>query len=278
MKTLFYTVFLIFSFSIYSYSQTGKLDVAKESLKQNNIENNSITSSSSKGFNKEDDTNPFLSEFGLLLVRFSIGLAYQIGVESYLEKEGSMHKANFSKYPYKESYFGNYVYNDSTDNERIFRIDIASSFVIESKKLYGNNFNINLKFAKRIDLELGSLQLFEKVNGNTDNFSLYQIMINYHRIRTQKLDFWFGFGIMYVANDVKETGFSYGLGAEWFLIKPISALITYKGTTINSRPVNKTRILLKYYISNYNISAGYEHYTLGLSKVNSLSVGLGVTF
>ena len=279
MKTPLFTLILIFGFTVNSYSQTGKLDVAKESLKQQNSSNNSSsTNSSRRSSNDEDDKNPFLEDLALLMFEISVRLAYQIGVESDFEIEGNMHTADFSRYPYKEPHFGNYVYNDSAESKSIFRVDIASNFVYESKRLYGNNLNLNLKFAKRFDLELGSLQLFEKINGDADSFSLYQAMLNYHRIRTQRFDFWFGLGAMFVANDVDEFGFSYGAGAEWFLTKPISMLATYKGTTINNRPVNKTKFLLKYYIDNFNISAGYEHYTLGVSNVNVFSIGLGLSF
>ena len=279
MKPLLISLILIFSITLHSYSQTGKLDLAKESLKQQNSSSNSTASSSTKvSNNRVKNENPFLEELALFMVKVSIGFAYQIGVESHFEKEGNMHSADFSKYPYKEPYFGNYVYNDSTNNKSIFRVDIASNFVYESKNLFGNNLNINLKFARRFDLEVGSLQLFEKVNGNTDNFSLYQAMLNYHRIRTQKIDLWFGLGVNYVANDVNEAGFSYGLGSEWFLTKPISILVAFNGTTINSRPVNETRLLLKYYINNFNISTGYEYYSIGVSKINAYSFGIGASF
>jgi hypothetical protein len=277
MKTLVFALILTVSFSSIGFSQERKLDLAKESLKQKEI----VSASSSSGSVKNPKTkvkNPFIEELGLLIFKISIGLAYQISVESYLEKDSKMHKASLSKYPYKEKYFGNYIYTDSTKNKSVFRVDVMSSFVYESKILYGNNLNFNFRFAKRFDLELGSLQLFEKVDGSTDNFSLYNAMINYHRIRSQKLDFWFGFGIMYVANDVEKAGFSYGVGAEWFFSKPMSVLATYKGTSINSRTVDKARFLLKYHIKNFNISTGFEHYTLGVSNVNTFSVGVGVSF
>jgi len=279
MKPLLISLFLIFSITLRSYSQTGKLDLAKESLKQQNSSNNSTTSSSTKvSNNRVKDENPFLEELALFMVKISFGLAYQIGVESYFEKDRNMHSADFSKYPYKEPYLGNYVYKDSTNSETIFRVDIASNFVYESKKLFGNNLSLNLKFARRFDLEVGSLQLFEKVSSSTDNFSLYHAMLNYHRIRTQEFDLWFGLGVNYVANNVNEAGFSYGLGSEWFLNKPLSILVTFNGTTINNRPVNKTRLLLKYYINNFNISTGYEHYSLGVSKIDTYSIGLGASF
>lgn len=279
MKPLLISLILIFSITLHSYSQTGKLDLAKESLKQQNSSSNSTVSSSTKvSNNRVKDDNPFLEELAIFMVKISLGLAYQIGVESHFEKEGNMHSADFSKYPYKEPFFGNYVCNDSTNNKSIVRVDITSNFVYESKTLFGNNLNINLKFARRFDLEVGSLQLFEKVNGNTDNFSLYQAMLNYHRIRTQKFDLWFGLGVNYVANDVNEVGFSYGLGYEWFLTKPISILVAFNGTTINSRPVNETKLLLKYYINNFNISTGYEYYSLGVSKINAYSIGIGASF
>jgi len=188
-----------------------------------------------------------------------------------------MHDAEISYYPYKNKKYGNFIYTDSI-NYALARVDISNNFVRENKQLYGNNLSVDVRFLQRFGFEANYLQLYEKTPNGKDTFSLYTTMLNYHRIRTQKFDFWFGLGTMYVGNDVRKFGFSYGFGAEWFVAKPISVLASIKASLINKRSVNTSKFLLKYHLKNYHISTGYEKFTLGVSKINSFSIGVGASF
>lgn len=266
--------------SVQGFAQEGKLDKGKQSLKTTNS-SSSTSKNSSKASNSntsntslfDDDINPFLKVLGYIFAY----TAYGILIESPFEKEGRMHSSEISNYPYKESYYGNFIYTDST-NYNITRFDISNNFVIENSNLYGNNFGVNFRFLKRFALDLDYLYLTEKVNGGNDSFSLYSALLKYHRIRLQRFDAWFGLGIMHVASDVDKTGFGFGLGAEWFVAKPISIDFSHKWTNINQREVHKTKLLLKYHLKNYQISSGYERFKIGVSKINAFSFGVGASF
>jgi len=272
MKTTLSTLVFLFGIVTLSFSQNGKLKDAKESLKDNTSTtslSSSTTTSSRSSDSSFDSGNPLLD----LTFLIAFNLTYGIIIESVFELNSQMHSSQIST----PSQYGNFTYND-TDYFSLARLDISNAIVIEDKNLYGNNLNLNFRFAKRFDLEVGYLQLVERNNGQTEGFSLFTTMVNYHRIRTQTVDFWFGLGAMYVANNVKEFGFAYGGGIELFVAKPISILASYKGTTINSENVSKTKALLKYHINEYHISTGYEHFSLGVSDVNTLSLGFGFSF
>jgi opacity protein-like surface antigen len=83
---------------------------------------------------------------------------------------------------------------------------------------------------------------------------------------------------MHVGSDVNKTGFGLGIGAEWFVAKPISLKFSHKFTNINDREVNNTKFLLKYHLENYHISSGYERFKIGVSKINAFSIGVGASF
>lgn len=274
MKT-FTTLILILGMSLFSYAQNGKLKEAKESLKDNTTTTTSSSSSSSRTSSSRRSTSSFDSGNPLLDLSFLIAfnLTYGIVVESVFELNSRMHSAQIST----PDQYGNFVYNDTNDFA-LARLDISNAIVIEDKNLYGNNLNLNFRFAKRFDLEAGYLQLIEKVNGQTEGFSLVTSMVNYHRVRTQRFDLWFGLGAMYVANDVKKFGFAYGAGAELFIVKPISILASYKGSSINSQEVSKSKILLNYHLKKYRISSGYEHFSLGVSNIEAFSLGFRFSF
>ncbi|WP_158839686.1 hypothetical protein [Polaribacter sp. L3A8] len=270
---------LIFSINTTLFSQEGKLDKGKKSLNRTNYSNSGgkkstkNTNSSGNTSNNDDTINPFV---GIVWGLFAYTV-YGAFVETPWEVNGRMHDAEFSNYAYKENRYGNFIYTDST-NYNITRFDITNNFVIENKNLYGNNFGLNFRFLKRFAVDLDYLYLSEKVNGKRDSFSLYSALLKYHRIRTQRFDAWFGLGMMYVANEVNKTGFGLGVGAELFIAKPISLDFFHKWTNINNQEVHKTKLLLKYHIQNYQISSGYEHFKIGVSKINAFSIGVGASF
>ena len=275
-KVLLITV-LFFGVNTMLFSQDGKLNKGKESLKTTSSSNSGGTKSTkktnSRQSNDDDTMNPFV---GIVWGLFAYTI-YGVLVESPWEMDGKMHGSEIANYAYKEKSYGNFIYTDST-NYNITRFDVTNNFVIENSNLYGNNFGINFRFLKRFALDLDYLYLSEKADGKRDSFSLYSALLKYHRIRTQRFDAWFGFGMMYVANNVNKTGFGLGVGSEIFIAKPVSLDFSHKWTNINNQEVHKTKLLLKYHIKNYQVSSGYEHFKIGVSKINAFSIGVGASF
>ncbi|WP_298779459.1 hypothetical protein [uncultured Polaribacter sp.] len=275
-KILLIAVF-VFGFNTNNFCQNGKLYKGKESLKTTN------SSSSNKGttkisrsrrhYNNEEIRSPFAS----IIWGIFAYTVYGVAVESPWEKDSKMHDAEIAHYPFEKTTHGNFIYTDSI-NYNLARFDITNSFVIENSNLYGNNLGVNFRFLRRFAIDVDYLYLKENVNSINDSFYLYAALLKYYRIRTQKFDAWFGLGAMHVANDVHKTGFGLGFGAEWFIAKPISLEFTHKWTNINSQEVHKTKVYLKYYLKNYHISSGYEHFKIGVSKINAFSIGVGASF
>lgn len=281
IKKILIIGFIFCMISIQGFAQEGKLEKGKESLKTSSTSSSSSTtrgnSKSRRGSNRDNNDSLLGGFFSEVFLRFFAYTAYGAVIESPFEKEGRMHYAEISNYPYQESNYGNFVYTDST-NYNIIRFDITNNFVFESSNLYGNNFAVNFRFLKRFALDVDYLYLLEKVNGSKDSFSLSSSLLKYYRVRTQRFDAWFGLGIMYVGSDVHETGFGLGLGAEWFIKKPISLDFSHKWTNINQQEVHKTKMLLKYHIKDYHISSGYKHFKIGVSKIGAFSLGIGASF
>lgn len=263
-----------------NYSQNGKLNKAKQSLKTSS----KTTTSSKKStrntrYRRNINQNRSFAHFFLvdLLGGVFMYTAYAAAIESPWERNANMSDAEIAHYPYEKPSHGNFIYTNST-NYNITRFDIYNRFLWESSNLYGNNFGVDFRFFKRFSANLDFVAFNENINNTNDSFLLYSALLKYHRVRTQKIDAWFGLGATYVASDVNRTGFTFGLGTEWFIKKPISLLAEYRTTRINSEPVNNGKLLLKYHIKNYRISAGYENYKLGISRINAFSIGAEVSF
>jgi hypothetical protein len=135
-----------------------------------------------------------------------------------------------------------------------------------------------MKFLKRWGLELDYLQLWEeRVNSENNALAIYTALAKYHRVRTERFNAWWGLGAAYVDGNVNELGFTYGLGVEWFFVKPLSLESNFNQTLINNHSVNKFNALLNYHKKQYKFTAGYEHLKIGSVGFSNVSLGVGVT-
>ncbi|HFS68189.1 MAG TPA: hypothetical protein ENK67_08260 [Flavobacteriia bacterium] len=258
--------FLFFSFLI--YAQNDKLQQVKQNLAKKQDMQVYITDVKQKQ-DQKTHSNPFKE----LLAQIFWNITYGIAVETIFEKESKMHDASISKYSYIEDKTGNFTYNDSLSV--ISRLLITDSFLRESNSIKGNNLNLKHQFFKRFAVEFGYLELIEKTNRRKDHFSLFSFMANYYRIRTKRLDAWYGIGAMYVANDINKFGLAFGAGAEWFVKKPISLYASIKSGIINQESLTKSKIQLKYYQKRAQFIIGYQNFKLTTISVNSVSLGFG---
>lgn len=272
-------LFTLFSFC--SFSQEGKLDKAKESLKSSNSSANVVKTSSKSSktsLTAANNTSTGIENpFARIVWYIAAYTVYGVVFESPWEMKGRMSTAEIAHYPYEKPFHGNFIYTNTT-NYNITRFDFYNHFLIESKNLYGNDIGVDFKFLKRFALDINYTTFSENVNNKRDSFNMFSTLLKYHRIRTQRFDAWFGLGFRHVFNDVKETRFLMGFGGEIFIAKPISLVASHKWATINRESVRNTKLLLKYNINNYRISSGYEHYKLGVSKINAFSIGVEASF
>jgi hypothetical protein len=280
-KKLFILFVLLFTFYYCGYSQEGKLENAKESLKSTqpnaSTAKNKRVSSVSSSNEGEMDTSSFALFFRDILWGIAKYTVYGVAIESTFERGGSMHSAEISNYPYKEVSYGNFIYTDAT-NYNITRFDVYTYFLVENRSLYGVDFGVDFRFLKRFALDVNYTTFQEHIKGQKDSFNMFSTLLKYQRIRTQRFDAWFGIGFRRVFKDVNKTKLLLGFGGEIFVAKPISILASIKWATINSQSVRNTKLLLKYHVKNYRIAAGYAHYKLGVSKINAFSIGVEASF
>lgn len=275
-KITFYTLILLFiSFSSYGQSKIKK---AEESLKK---ETNSSKTSKSKFDDSKNNTseNDLLTEvIGGFFIQIFTYTAYGIAIESPFEMENKSSNAFITKYPYLNSNKGNYSY-DWDEGSEIFKTTISNRYIFENSRINGNHLNLNMRFFKRVGLEIDYLQLWENnPNFGKDNLAIYKAMVKYYRVRTERFDLWWGLGASYIDGEVNELGFTYGLGAELFFAKPLSLEVNFNQTLVNSETVNQFNGLLNYHLKQYKFSGGYAHLKIGSQKFSTMSLGLGVSF
>ncbi|XMO88442.1 hypothetical protein AAFN75_09105 [Algibacter sp. AS12] len=272
------TLFLItIIFSVSSYSQ-GKIKEAEESLKKSkNTSSNSQTQTTYANNNSTSDGNFLTDVVGGLFVQLFAYTAYGIAIESPFETTHQASNAYLTKYPYKNTDKGNFSYNWDEDSE-IFTTSISTRYIFETNRLYGNHLNADMRFFKRMGLELDYLQLWE----NSPNFgknalAIYTALAKYNRVRTERFNGYWGLGAAYIDGDVDALGFTYGLGAEWFFGKPFSLECNFNQVLVNDNTVNKFNGLLNYHRKQYKFIGGYEHLKIGNVGFSNVSLGVGIS-
>lgn len=281
MKKHIVVCFFLVIFFSKNYGQ-GKIDKAEESLKKNERTEKTSSNKSSKSFytsNITDFEGHFLTHLvGGLFIQLFAYTAYGIVIESPFEMAHKANKAVLTPYPYKNSNRGNYSYEWNDDSE-IFTTTISNLFVFENNKVYGNHLNMDMRFLKRIGLELDYLQLWEE-NPNFGNnaLAIYTVLAKYNRVRTEKFNAWWGLGTAYIDGDIDQLGFTYALGAELFFIKPFSIESNFNQTFINGNAINKFNALLNYHKKHYEVSLGYENLKLGDISFSNFATGFGISF
>ena len=254
-----------------SYSQT-KIGRAENSL------NKDSGRSSSDDDDDSDDVGFFEEIFGEIFAEAFMYIFYYTLIESPSEEGQPMSYAPLTKYPYCNSDRGNYNY-DIDENYSVFRTELAVRYVTESNTLKGMNLSLDMRFEKRIGVELGYRQLWEKnSNLGNDNLALYNLLLKYHRVRTEKFDLWWDIGTTYVDGNVDRFGFTYGVGSELFFAKPLSLELNFNQTFVNSQTVNKFNVLLNYYYNRFKVMGGYDHLKIGTQRFSSVTLGVGVIF
>ncbi len=269
---------LLFLFLLITYSAVSqsKIKKAEESLKKERNSTSTSTQNTKRFSDDEDSLGETLVKetFGELAISLFAYTTYGILIEMPFEKRNAI----LTKRPYFDSNNGNYNY-EWDDNSAVGRTTISSRYIFENSVVDGHHLNIDMRFYNKLGLEVDYLQLWENnPNFGYDALAIYTALAKFHRIRTKRLDAWWGIGASYVDGSVDDFGFTYGIGAEAFIGKPISLESNFNHTLINSNSITKFNALINYYIKQYKLNGGYERLKIGNQKFSTISIGLGISF
>ncbi|GAA4804612.1 outer membrane beta-barrel protein [Litoribaculum gwangyangense] len=278
MKRILLSICFLFFIGVSSFSQS-KIEKAEKSLKKKEKTTENTKSNHNNSRNNHNSEGDFLTEVvGEIIVQAFAYSIYAVAIESPFEMENKASNAYITKHPYYKSNKGNYIY-DWSEDITFFRTDLSTRYISENSKLKGMHLNLEMHFLKRIAIEGDYLQLWENnPNFGYDNLAIYTSLAKYYRVRSEKFDAWWGLGASYIDGSVNEFGFTYGLGAEWFIAKPISAEVSYNQTLINDESINKFNGLLNYHFKQFKIIGGYEHLRIGNQNFSTVTLGTGFFF
>jgi hypothetical protein len=270
-------LFLLSLGSRQSFSQ-GKIEKSKEEIKKGNKRESHQQSQPVQSSNNTDCTEE--RSFGNIIFEGVVtGLAYitWYSVIGSYKLEDHLH-SNLTKYPYYNHYSGNYESTDSVSNSKIhFRFDVDNEFLYSNKDLIGNHLTCNIRPFQYFYLQGQYYQLTEyNANHTHSDLSLFNLYLCYDRLRFERFNAGLKVGMCYIGNNVNAGGFSFGLNAEAFLIKPVSLYVSKQWGGINHVAVNQFEIGGKFHLKRYNINLGYEHFKIGSPLYDYIALGAGI--
>lgn len=257
----------------------GKLNRAQESLekKENNSPNYRSRYANSDSIT--DTSGSLVAEIlGPIFIDAFLFVTYGALFETPMEKARNSSNAKLTKHPYYNTYKGNFSYEWGADTKAT-NLDVTTRFIAENSKLFGNHLNAEFHFVPRVSIEGDYLQLWEEsVNFQTNTLAMYTFLAKYHRIRTEKFNAWWAIGASYIDGYINKTGFTFGLGAEVFIARPISLELVFNQTFINTSTLLKCAPHLNYHHQRLKLQGGYEYLKIGNESFSFISAGLGISF
>jgi hypothetical protein len=259
----------------------NKIDKSKSELNapKEKSSSSSRSSSGSSSDDDDDDDNGWLIEATIDGFVYTFGAVW-IGLVGDYENEEHFEN-ELTEYPYYLPETGNYFNTEFGEgNKNNFRIDLKDKFVYASNHLYGNHLTANVHPFQYFYAKVDYYQIYEfqKAAGTSDNLSLFYFNFAYDRFHLERFNIGWTLGASYIGSGVDKGGFSYGLNAEYFLIKNISFQANAKWSHINSRPVNTYEAEARFHKKNYFLTMGYEHLKIATPTYNFITLGAGIYF
>jgi hypothetical protein len=188
---------------------------------------------------------------------------------------GEVEPRSFHAHPYAEGENGEYIRSDESALGRQNNFMLSNTVITESET-YGNDFKLNYRFIPFLGVEANHLYLWDR-NVENSNLGVTGFMMNFYRVRENKVSAYWGLGGTHLGGSVSATGFSYNLGMDIYVANPISLGFYWKQTFVeDSITMNEFRLLARYHVNKLSFHAGFIHYKIG--GVNFPSGAFGVDF
>lgn len=240
-----------------------------------------LGSKKSSGNSSRSSSSPSISDFDpetiWFIFRFFGYATYGVLIGDYINEEHL--RNNLNSHPFSENGRGNYSEND-TISKINFRLDIENKFLTSGNTVSANHLDFKIRPTKYFYLKTDWYQLSEYniFTKKRDQLSLCYFNFAYDRIRTENFNLGWTIGASYVGNEVRKSGFSYGVNAEYFLNINVSIAADCKWSSINENPVNSYEIKGKYFKKNYFATVGYERLKISTPVYNFIGIGAGISF
>ncbi|CAM4428839.1 hypothetical protein [Flavobacterium terrigena] len=224
----------------------------------------------------DDDDSPGIGAFFGRIIFFA---AFYTTIGDYKNEDQLYNK--LSPYPYFDKKTGNFIKlnEDSIAKSRV-RFDVENHILYSNNASFGNHFKGKFRLFQYVFVQADYRELMErdKFTKTNSSLSLFQFNLGSDRLRYEKFNLGWTLGATYIANDINEAGFSYGLNTDIFAFKNVSFHSAMIWSKINGLPVNSFEFRGKYHRKNHFFSMGYENLRIASPSYNYATFGAGFYF
>jgi hypothetical protein len=287
MKRIF-TLFILSMTFWFLLSETAVFAQEKEEGKladfEKKVDKEENADTKSEESEDEEAEGGETSEFAESLVSspgfwdFSFGVVYGLFInfpgEDSLLYFGDYGNCYFSQYPYMSSGEGIF----SQEIGKRFSISLSGHYFYDESDLTGYGFRARLSPHPFVNAEIHFSDLTEKLDTRDDHLKLYNVFVNYNRLRLERFAFWWGLGLKGLQGDKTYNGFAFNIGTEIYPARPISLSLNYSGGFINDTYVPDFFGSLNLHLYRFAIFAGYQYWSAGSAKIDGITGGIKLFF
>lgn len=253
-------------------------DKDKDTEKKEEDSNKNSSESNDASAVAETLADPEFWEYALTAVVVVVAGVYVVLInvpgEDSLLYLGDYGNCYFSQYPYvssEEGFFSQVI-------GKRFSVNISGHYFYDESDLTG--YGVRAKYSPHpfFNAELHFTDLTEKLETREDHLKLYNVFINYNRLRLERWAFWWGLGLKGLQGDKTYNGFAYNIGTEIYPVRPISIGLNYSGGFINGNYVPEFFGSLSLHLNRFAVFAGYQYWSAGSAKIDGLVGGMKVFF
>lgn len=180
----------------------------------------------------------------------------------------------FTPYPYYYDNAG--IYGAETGKN--FSIALNSQYFHHTDQLNGFLITANFSPLPQLAVQLNYTDLTETLRTRYDHLRLYNLFINYNRIRHERFSFFWGIGLKGIRGDSNINAFAFNSGIELFPIEPVSFSLDYNIGLFPLATVDEFSANVNLHHDRWRFQIGYKNFRAGRLNIGGLTMGIGIYF
>ena len=227
------------------------------------------------GTNSLEDAAIELAAHILWEIRWAfIGPLFGFPVENVQHYDGTFWHRKFTPYPYSGSRDGLF----SETEGKPMALDVSGYYFLHDSDLTGIGFRGRLSPSPVFNLEVNYVELSEQLMTRVDNLTVYNLLVNYYRVRLNDWTLWWGLGIKGLHGESTHNGFAFDVGTEIYPQRPFSFYLNYTGGFLNSTYVPEFYGALNLHLNRFAVFVGYQWWSARSADITGLVAGLKINF
>ncbi len=265
---------LVFFLGVSGYTPALLAQEKKEKGKLGDFEDDVDKGDDSEGFSDGGgEVSFFFFLENLDLLRFvPQALVTGFPYEDSLLYGGRYWQSTFSDYPYAPGQAGLFLPGAG----KRFSLHFSGHFFRESSRLQGLGLRARWSPNPYLALIAHYTDLTEELTTRNDHLRLYDLLVNYYRVRQPHWTLWWGLGLKGFQGDFTHNGFAFNLGTEFYPFAPLSVQVNYSYGFVGASGVQEWYLRLGWHIKRHILFLGYQQFSAGSTVIDGVVLGVGV--